>query len=176
MQDITYTSTAGIFYSGRKVTLRVNNPGSGVLVISKFYVENVIDNIEQSSNKKFVFFLNKSIISNTLDAYIEPANYTIPYQQNFINPPFNYQSAPYNSSAKITIPGNSFFDFNIYFVPFVNGFFNGKCLIKESTGASFIINLKGSRVANIENVDTISFETEIELVSGLGKLEITDII
>ena len=43
-------------------------------------------------------------------------------------------------------------------------------------GATLNINLLGSKLPDVDNIDTIDFSIDVDLVSGLGTLEIANIL
>ena len=177
MQNITYTiPQTGIAYPGRRVLLKVSNSSGSSVTVNKLYVLNYLTSLGVEEHRQFVFSLSLPYLLWNANISSVASSYLIPYQQNFLTSIYNYQADPYNSEVEITIPNNSSIFIHVYFVPQLNGYYTGNLVLEVAGGATLNINLLGSKLPDVDNIDTIDFSIDVDLVSGLGTLEIANIL
>lgn len=177
MQNIAYTiPQTGITYPGRRVLLEVSNSSGNSVTVNKLYVLNYLTNLGFEEHRQFVFSLSLPYLLWDTNVSSETSSYLIPYQQTFLSSIYDYQAIPYNSGTEITIPNNSSVYIHVLFVPQLNGNYTGNLVLEVAGGATLNINLLGSKMPNVDNIDTIDFSLDVGLVSGLGTLEIANIL
>lgn len=173
MRDISYIANNGVAYPGREVSLRVSNSNSSSVEIDRLYIENYLQ--RPAERNQFVFFFSTTPPFLSSGVVFTGENYTVPYTQTFLKPPENYLTFPYSSNFTAVLPASAYIEFKVIFVPITNGTYSGKLKIKTTDGALFIINLTGSKGPEIEEVDNLFFGVEVELLDGLGTLEIDNL-